>query len=363
MADLQILISANLNIGESIGDINTAIKALSKHKSLQKLTLKVDVDQSFVKSINQFIAATEKLGNALREQNKVVSDVTTVYKKLDGSIEKVREQHLASGEILTKINKQVDEHKQKLTEETKALDKQGKSAQALKKDLEGLSIAQDTVSKNKYGETTGTRQTYKNSNGTEKVNVNLDKDGNVNAYKVSNDLEKAIKQEEDFLEQMYQGRLKSEQQQKEFYRDWENNQQKHIDKNLELLRKDNDNENQSMIDREKMHVLALQKNAAIDKQYVDSVKATQTKIDDLRRRFSKDSGVLNGLNEVQSKLNEIVKNDSKANFKNTFSDLNADLKQLSANAKTATSHTLGLGEAFKTAMTRFPIWIFISPLR
>lgn len=99
---LAILISAELNQGLALRDINTAIKALGKSKHLQKLNLKIDVDDSFVKSINKFIESTSKLNIALASQNKVVQETITEHRKLDGSIQKTTEQILKNGEIINR---------------------------------------------------------------------------------------------------------------------------------------------------------------------------------------------------------------------------------------------------------------------
>lgn len=126
MNDLKILIDAGLNMGSSVKNLNQEIKALGSHTSLKSLNLKVDIDKSFVKSMNEFVAATKVLSHALEQQQKVINESIVTTKKLDGSIEKVTQKQLASGSIITQNTK-------KINEESKAYSEQRKLFSSLRK--------------------------------------------------------------------------------------------------------------------------------------------------------------------------------------------------------------------------------------
>jgi hypothetical protein len=68
--NLSILISAKLNIGKSIGDINDDIKLLQK--SIKKLNLKVDIDQKVLKSLNDFSKQMRRLSDEALNAGKVI---------------------------------------------------------------------------------------------------------------------------------------------------------------------------------------------------------------------------------------------------------------------------------------------------
>lgn len=373
-SNLSILISAELNQGLALRDINTAIKALGKSKNLQKLNLKIDIDDSFVKSINKFIEATGKLNVALASQNKVVQETITEHRKLDGTIERTTEQILKNGEIINKTRVIHDANKKTIQMESQGYEAQVKTLQQLEKELEGYALAKQKANKNAHGQVTSYTNTYKNELG-QLINVRTDPSGKVKNYdEVTNYLqqqkdalaqEQAInKQREQIAQEEYKIRKalqdKTEKEQAAHYKELEA-----LDKAHYQALKTNKEREEAL---EKMHYLALQQNAKREQQYLKSLSDTETKIADIRRRFGNDTNVRSGLGDIESQLNRLKSTGSIGDFKSQFDNINSQLKQVAANAKTATSHTLGFGEAMKTAMTRFPIWIaastaFYAPLR
>lgn len=419
MEDLAILISAKLNIGTSIKSINESIRALGKHPSLQKLNLKIDVDKSFINSINGFIEATKKLNIALEAQQRVVKETITTTQKLDGSIEKVTTTQLANGDIITQTNK-------KIKEENNALEVQIKTLKQLEKELNGYSLAKTKVNKNKFGEPTSYSNTYVNDNNpNDSIVVRTDRDGNVkNLSEINNYLKQkqALLKQEEALDRDHYNALKTEKarieamdklhyialkQNAEFDLKRKQTQDKEyealdrahymalktekarveaIDKLHYLALKQNaafDLKQKQLRDKEyealdrahymalktnqekreamdKLHYLALQKNAEREKQYLNTVADTELKIADIRRRYGSDKSVKSGLLEIEGQLESLKKAGSVGDFKGRFAELNTQLKQVAVNAKTATSHTISLGEAIRTAATKFPIWVAAS---
>ncbi|MBX4147500.1 phage tail tape measure protein [Paenibacillus lautus] len=371
---LAILISAELNQGLALRDINTAIKALGKSKHLQKLNLKIDVDDSFVKSINKFIESTGKLNVALASQNKVVQETITEHRKLDGSIQKTTEQILKNGEIINRTKVVHDANKKAIQAESQGYESQIKTLQQLEKELVGYTLAKSKANKNAHGQVSSHSNTYQNELG-QKINVRTDPTGKVKNYDEITDY---LKRQQDALAQEQAINKQREQIAKEEYntrkalQDKTEKEQAAHYKQLEALDKAHyqalktDKERKDAL--EKTHYLALQQNAKREQQYLKNLADTETKIADIKRRFGKDSDVSSGLVGIESQLGQLKKDGSVGDFKSRFDQLNTQLKQVAANAKTATSHTVGFGEALKTAMSRFPVWMvaataIYAPLR
>jgi leucyl-tRNA synthetase len=121
--ELRILLSASLNVGRSIGDLNMAIDAISKHPSLKKINLKIDIDQSFTQSINKFISSVEKMKAISDDQNKTIQETQDVFKKLDGTITTVTQKVLANGEVIQKTKTIHDDNRKAMQDETVAAQK------------------------------------------------------------------------------------------------------------------------------------------------------------------------------------------------------------------------------------------------
>ncbi|MBT2759837.1 phage tail tape measure protein [Paenibacillus sp. ISL-20] len=371
---LKILISAELNQGLALRDINTAIKALGKSKHLQKLNLKINVDESFVKSINKFIESTGKLNAALASQNNVVQETITEHRKLDGSIQKTTEQILKNGEIINRTKVIHDANKKAIQAESQGYESQIKTLQQLEKELIGYTLAKSKANKNAYGQVSSYSNTYQNELG-QKINVRTDPTGKVKNYDEITDY---LKRQQDVLAQEQAINKQREQNAKEEYntrkalQDKTEKEQAAHYKQLEALDKAHyqalktDKERKEAL--EKTHYLALQQNAKREQQYQKNLAETETKIADIKRRFGNDSSVSSGLVGIENQLGQMKSVGSIGDFKSRFDQLNTQLKQVAANAKTATSHTVGFGEALKTAMSRFPVWmaaatLFYAPIR
>lgn len=357
MNKLEILISAGLNVDESIGNINSALKTLSKHPSLQKLDVKINVDKSFIKSISNFIDSTKKLNIALDEQSKVIEETVKEHRKLDGSVEKVTQQILKSGLIINKTKTIHDENKKKLAEESAAYDKQSASVEQLQKDLKVLTVAQERAKKNKFGETVGTNTIYKSDDGSQKLTANYNKDGQLSSYSIVKDIEKNKKEADRFIEQMAQAREKAQINTQSFYRNWEKSQQEHISKNAELNRKDIQNEKQLELDRDKQHYIALQQNRKRQQEYEKAIKDTQLKLASVRKQYSDGS---NSANSIDGLMNELSQVTSVGNYKKAISDVNTKLKEITTTSKKAELQVNALGQQFASAAGKIALWGGIS---
>lgn len=345
---LKILIDAGINMGSSIKNINQEIKALAKHPSLQSLSLKVNVDKSFVAAINEFVAASKVLSTALSQQQKIVNESVQTIRHLDGSIEKITQRQLANGEIITRNSK-------KISEETKAYNDQKRTLNDLSKELEGYTLARTKANKNKLGEITSTTNTYKNQAG-QQISVNVDNVGNVKNY---NQVTEYLKQQQEALRQEQAINKQREQVAREEY----NTRKALAEKNL----KEEQQRNQQFIatlrarfaeeqriarDRDAMdkaHAAAIAENISRQKAMANM----QAQIANASLKYKNNSGVLEQLNALNTKLNDVSK---VSNYKNALAQLQTQLTLITTNAKLTANETKTLGQRFADAASKVALW-------
>jgi hypothetical protein len=77
----RLLITASLNIGSSVGEINNAIKKIQRHPSLQKIKIKIDVDQKILKTLTDFNNNLTKINQTMGKQVSQTNDSTVATKK------------------------------------------------------------------------------------------------------------------------------------------------------------------------------------------------------------------------------------------------------------------------------------------
>ncbi|XVL62130.1 phage tail tape measure protein [Paenibacillus amylolyticus] len=346
--DLRILIDSAINVGSSIKNINNDIKALASHPSLKSLNLKVDIDKSFVKSMNEFVAATKVLSTALEQQQKVINESVKTTKMLDGSIEKVTQKQLANGSIITQTTK-------KINEETKAYSEQKKTLQQLEKELDGYSLARTRANKNKLGEINSTTNTYKNQTG-QQVSVNVDNEGNVKNYSQITDY---LKQQQDALQKEQAINKQREQAAQQEY----TTRKALADKNL----KEEEQRNQQFLNQLKTRFAEEQKIArdrdALDKAHSAAItenlnrqKAVadmQAKITAAQTKFKGNSSAVAELTALNAQLGNVSK---VSNYKNALTELQTKLTQITSQAKLAGNETNTLGQRFGTVASKLAMW-------
>ncbi|WP_440110376.1 phage tail tape measure protein [Paenibacillus sp. QZ-Y1] len=346
--DLRILIDSSINVGSSIKNINNDIKALASHPSLKSLNLKVDIDKSFVKAMNEFVTATKVLSTALEQQQKVINESIVTTKKLDGSIEKVTQKQLSNGSIITQNTK-------KINEETKAYSEQKKTLQQLEKELDGYSLARTRANKNKLGEINSTTNTYKNQTG-QQVSVNVDNAGNVKNYSQVTDY---LKQQQDALQKEQAINKQREQVAQQEYA----TRKALADKNL----KEEEQRNQQFLNQLKTRFVEEQKIArdrdALDKAHSAAItenlnrqKAVadmQAKITSAQTKFKGNSSAVAELNALNAQLKDVGK---VSNYKNALTELQTKLTQITTQAKLAGNETRTLGQRFGDAASKVAMW-------
>ncbi|MDY8023377.1 NlpC/P60 family protein [Paenibacillus polymyxa] len=354
---LKILVTADLNVGTSLKSVNEKLKALANHPSLQKLNVKINIDQSFVKSMNSFVAAANKLNVAMEQQNKVVNETTTTYKRLDGTIEKVTQQRLADNSVITKSNKIVDEHKKKLQQESEAYDKKRKSIKQLESELKGYNLATEKAIKNGSGKIVGYKNTYENKETGQKVTANIDQNGIVKKYDEIINHAKVLKDQESLVNQMYNGRIKSMERVRDSERQLATNQQQNVQKNAELQRAADSKNQQSRKDYADWWTRNLRQQEIVES------KTNQKKLQNLNEFKQQAEASAKRLNTKygstvnQADLTSLLNNASKldindSNLKNKIKQIQQGFKDLESSAKTASTQVQSFGDkvshAFKS---------------
>lgn len=112
---LQILITAGLNEGLSIGEINKDLKKLAKHPSLQKLRVSVEIDKRVLDQLSKLSSELSKSTNVINQQRsvseqtkKAVNDMTVALDKETASINQNTEAMRKNAEMQRKITEGAD---------------------------------------------------------------------------------------------------------------------------------------------------------------------------------------------------------------------------------------------------------------
>lgn len=151
---------ARLNVNATTAEINQQLKNQIEPK-LKALDakIKLNIDDSALKTLSEFNKVMSKSGNSLKELNQIQSEYITTSKQMDGSIKKVTQQHLKSGEIIQKESTQIK--------------KQAESVKDLTGELEKLGNAQKKITRtNATGKVIGGSVT--NGDDIKKVTVSMD---------------------------------------------------------------------------------------------------------------------------------------------------------------------------------------------
>lgn len=303
--DLRILIRTGINEGLSIKEINASIKKLERHPSLQKIKIKIDIDNKIANTLNQF--------------NKNFSEIEKTSKGVSSS--------------LNNTSKEVKDHTKAVEDATSAEVKW-------------------RIERQKTSKITGNQTTVRgNDVNNNKQTVIGNTDGSVRDIIDSTNPLKDLKEQEDLINKMADFREKSEIRVREEQRKSAELQQEWIQKNADLERKE----------QEKIAT----ENEKRDRDYYSRKEKMEVKIADIRRRFGSDDNVQLGLNKLEEKLSRVSK---VGDYRREIDNLETGLKRVISTANTAGSSVMNFGEALSTAFQKFPVWMlattaFYFPLR
>lgn len=110
--DIRLLITAGLNEGSSISEIDNSIKKLQKVVNKRQLNIKLNIDQKALNTLNQFNKQMEAVGVQAMNSKKLVEELFNS----DGSSRKIT--HYTDGTIGESI-KEASKSAEKLKNETK----------------------------------------------------------------------------------------------------------------------------------------------------------------------------------------------------------------------------------------------------
>jgi TP901 family phage tail tape measure protein len=354
---MQIIISASLHKQLSINDINKKIREIEKSGQLKAINLKLNIDKNLTSSLNNLNNSLSQIAKSLNtvsaSDNKMASTAQVATNNINKETTSIENQIRAmkqwniekqktsqvSGRQTTTLGNNYNNDKQLIT---------GIKDGAIKDIADVTNPKKDLADYNKM-----LNEAYKTNSNFNKKAEALDRD-HYNALKTNKAQiaaydkmhYQALKINADIYVKQYKALLdQADKIDRDHYTALKTNQQK-----IEA--------------QDKQHYLALQQNAKKDLDYRQSITAMQNKINDVSRRYKGDPNVVTQLNGLSASLGNV----KFAGFKNNLRDIENGLKGITAQASTATSHSLKFGEAFKTAFTKFPIWIiaanaFYAPLR
>lgn len=359
MADnLKILITGQLNTGATIGEINTALRGIEK--KINALKLNVEINDKVLSTLNKFSDQMKKISTAALNTGKVIEEAINP----DGS--KIRRTYFDG--IKGEFSEIAIAAKKSAQEQMKSLDELDGEYDKVTKNVERYNAAQKKV---------GSSVSLSDNNGINTRTVNLNDKDKVIGYTDSYNAEKeakleqqAIKQEQDLIDQMEKFRLQSIQRRMQAERSADEAQQKAIQRNAELDRQEIAKTQQARQQYENWWLNAL---ATQEQQQRKQQQATVASLDVYKRQAEiQATGLLNNKNKVltpeqtagiNSYLNSVrALNASTPQLAERMKQLGLDFKEISVNAQQASYRSISFGEAFKTAISKFSIWMGASTL-
>lgn len=195
----ELVLTAKLNMVASRSAINKQIRELAKDPKLSKLTIKVDVDKSFVNTMKNFMKSTKGLAEALENQNKVTERTTRTIQKADGSIEKITTTVKANQEVWRQSSeaqaKAADTAVKSTKKQTDAIDNQRTTLKQMKNELQDYQKTSVKVNRNQNGEVSSLTHVYQQKDTGKKLTINTDPTGGINNSSKLTDYLKAQKQQ------------------------------------------------------------------------------------------------------------------------------------------------------------------------
>lgn len=337
--NLKIQIIASLNTGLSIGELNTQIKAIEK--KVNKLNLKVDIDDKVLQKLNNFTKQMKRISESALNPNKIVEEMTN----LDGS--KIKRTFLNGfGGAFEEIKKEANKSK---NEQLKSIDEIAQGYDKLTKQVEKYNAVQK-----KIGETV----TVSDNNGVNKRTINTNNQGKVVSYTDTYDKAK----EQKLIDQQIQDQEKIKQTFASAQQDIRNSLIKTYDQgkvNEQFFK----NFNKVINSKKNIEELNKVEQALQRVNQVSDNKALQTKLtsDSKVLLNSNSKGIdKSAVNDILTGLNGI--NTSSNGASNSLKKLESQLKSVKNEAKRVQAAGLTMGDAFKQALEKFPIWMGVSTI-
>jgi TP901 family phage tail tape measure protein len=309
---LSILISAKLNSGLALRDLNASIKALAKHPSLQKIDLKISIDKSFI------------------------SNLSSLSQNLNTITSQLQQQSVANNSV----NKGLKDTTQSIQDQTKATN------EAIQAEKKWQVEREKTNSKGIKTVTSG------NNVDNSKQTVTYLPDGSIkNIDNIKNQL-KDMNELKSLTEQMAQGRIASETRVRDFNRQVNENQQKAIQANAEIERTEIAKTQQSRKTYEDWYLKAIKEREIQDSKTYTSLN---NKIANGRSSSIvgiQDTKALDLLNRKYSEINQKVASLQSSGRQLTDSELNGINRRIQALNSLATRQRTQERDAASLASTQ-----------
>lgn len=328
---LRILLSASLNHGKSIGDINEAIRKIEKSASLRKIRLNIDVDQKILKTLTDFNNNLNKINQTMGQQSSVNDKATQTVKNTTNAI---------SSETQA-IQKQTKALKDNIEATKKVI----AGGETLSRTVTTGSIENSNKQRTTYvGETDSIKQIIETTNPlkdlreAEKV-ANQIADGRIKAQEKFNNLQEKSQQKRidsahkealdvnNLADQMANGRIASEERVRNFNSEWNKKQQQAIQKNNDV-------------------------RIADEQKFARMQQDTLSKIETARLQFGHSKGIRSKLDSLVIDAKGIKSTDD---FNNGLKNVNASLARTTMGLKAARVHSISFTDSFSQAMIKFPI--------
>jgi hypothetical protein len=337
--NVKLLITGQLNVGSTIGEINTQLKGIQK--KIEKLTIDIKIDDKVSKTLSDFAKAMEHNKKIVEELNRVVREEKVVIKEADGVIREKIKQHLKSGEV---IEKEVE----RINKKNKATQKQKEATGQLIDELDKLGRKQKEITRQDgKGNVTGTSQKYKD-NFTD-VTYNANKNGQLTSTRTVENLDQQRKAVEGLNQQLLKLKETGEISEKTLTR---------------MGNSINASKSVAEIEKIRTHLNQLedvaktkQNNQELQKQlelYKRSAEIQVTALKNNNHKILSDDQKIS----LQNYLNSVkALNTATPQLQHTMRQLALDFREVSASAQTASHGQMSMLDMFKTAMVKFPVWM------
>jgi TP901 family phage tail tape measure protein len=346
--NLSLKIIGTLNVGATIGEINGQLKGIEK--KIEKLTLNIKIDDKVSKSLSDFSKAMENHKKIAEDLNRVIREEKVVTKEADGVVREKIKQHLKSGEVIEKEIERINK-KNKATQEEKEVTGQ------LINELDKLGRKQKEITRqNAKEQPLGSSQKYRN-NFTD-TTYTANKNGELTSTRTVLNLDQQSKAVEALNQQFLKLKTSGELSEKTITKMGNsiNSALLHTSQGAELAVSEID-KLRNRLNTLDAGVKIRQANQELEKQlelYKRSAEMQVTALKNNNHKILSDDQKVS----LQNYLNSVrALNVNTPQLQHTMRQLSLDFREVSVSAETAAHGQMSMLEMFRTAMTKFPVWM------
>jgi myosin heavy subunit len=342
MADLKIKITGTLDNKTSKTEIDKKIKELEGQ--LEKVNLKIAIDDKVTKTLSDLSKAMENHKKIAQDLNRVIKEEKTITKEADGTIREKIKQHLKSGEIIEKEIKKINEKNKAMKDEEAEIGK-------LISQYDKLGQKQKEVTRlNAKEVVTGGSTKYRD--GFTDTTYKTNKNGEVTSVTTTQNLD----QERKATETLTASKQKLREQLQLL-----NNDQKITQSSLDRINNAiNTSNDVAQLKRLEDALTRVNQRSNINNSLTNYKRQAEIQVNALQNNPNK---IISGAQQTQltSYLNSVnALNARTPQLEQRMRQLALDFREVSSQAVTAGRNTMSFGQAFSTAMQKFPVWMAAS---